>query len=264
VRPLAWALVASLWATPAAAHHTVSESGVAWVEPVTVVEVTAEAASFDQGPWRRGQWQAVAAWAQYAPVEWLSLGLRVPFAAVQYEDGRAAAGIGDVEVGTRLRLWETPHGGLIVSTGLAAELPTGDEAVGLGGGHVELSPYLVASTQPTDRLLFIGAVSGRMSLGGKAHDGPIVAHGAVIGPHAPRELVARVSAAWVEERAWYLSAGGELDYMIGALSRSPVVGRAEAGFLGLDGLRLALGVDWTLAGEARHGLLGRLSAAWMF
>lgn len=253
-----------LWSAPAAAHHVVSDSGIAWVEPVTVAEVTLEAATFDQGAWRVGSWQVMAASAQYAPLPWLSGSLRAPVAFVRYEDGRAALGLGDVEVGARVRLWETPHGGLIASAGLGAELPTGDEAVGLGGGHLELSPYVVASAQPLESLLLIGVASGRISLGGEAHDGEIAAHGAVIAPHAPREVYGRLNAAWVEEDWIYGSAGIDVSYMIGAFDRTPWVARAEVGYLGIAGLRLALGVEQAVAGEARHGLKGRMSAAWIF
>jgi hypothetical protein len=252
------------WSAPAAAHHVVSDSGIAWVEPVTVTEVSVEASTFDQGAFRRGRWQAVSASAQYAPLSWLSTSLRAPLAFVQYDDGRGALGVGDVEVGARLRLWESPHGGLIASAGLGVELPTGDASVGLGGGHVELSPYLIASAQPHPNLIFVGMTSARLSLGGAAHSGPPTAHGAVIAPHAPRELFTRASAAWVQERVWYGSLALDLAYMPGALARSPWVGRCEAGYLGVDGLRLSLSIDQTLAGDARHGLLGRISAAWMF
>jgi hypothetical protein len=252
--------------TWAQAHHVVSESGIAWVEPVSVVEVDAEASSFDLGPWRRGSWQSVAVTAQYAPLEWFSLSARLPVASVQYEDGRGAMGLADVEVGARIRLFETPHGGIIVSAGVGLELPTGDEATGLGGGHYELSPYVAMSTQPLDWLIVSTLVSARLSLldDEDGHSGPPTAHGAVIAPHAPREVFTRVSAAWVRERALYVSAGLDAAWMIGAMDQSPWVARAEVGFLGVEGVRVALGVDQTIWGAARHGLKGRLSVAYIF
>lgn len=247
------------------AHHVVSSSGVAWVEPVTVLEAELQAATFDFGAGRRGTWQSMALRAEVAVLPRLSVSARVPWSWVRFEDGRQSVGLADMELGARVGLVSTEHGELLLSAGLGAELPTGTEQLELGNGHVELSPFVVASSQLAPRWVLTGVLSWRSALGGGApSDSQRSAHGAVIGPHSGQELASRLDLAWVHQGRWYLSGGAEAVVMVDAPADGPVVPRVELGFLPTEGVRVALGADLHAWGEARQGARGRLGLAWIF
>ncbi len=271
--PVCAALLLTLAAPlEARAHHVVSESGVAWVEPVSVVEVETSAASFDHGGARRGTWSAIAPSLELALDERFSLMARTPVALILFEDGRGALGLADVELSGKARLYADEHGRFIASVGLGLELPTGVVEDGLGGGHVELTPFLAVSSQLTARLLLTGLLSARLSLpdpddptsGDPPEPGERIAHGSVLAPHAPGELFARVGVSYVLEGVAYATLGADAIAPFADPTRGPVLARAEVGVLPLDGIRVALGGDATVFGEARHGARGRLSVAWMW
>lgn len=263
---ISFLLLVSLWSGAAWGHHAVSSSGIAWVEPVDVLEVELQTARFDFGGARRGFWQSYVARGEWSLGERASVSLRAPWALVRFEDGRTALGLSDLELGARVGLIQTAHGELLVSAGLAVEVPTGEERLELGNGHVELTPFVVGSGQLTRRWLWTGLVSWRSALGPDSPRSPgdPVAHGAALGPHSAQELAARLDLSWFQEGRWYASAGAEWVMMVAAPTRGPLVPRAELGWLPSAGFRLALGADATAWGESRHGLRGRLSAAWIF
>ncbi len=264
------ALWATLWPTVAATHHVVSESGIAWVEPVTVVEVEAEGRDFSVGE-QRGVALVVAPSAQWQLHERLALTMRLPMAFVRFEDGRKAAGSGDVELGARVALYASAHGGLIVSAGVALEAPTGSARDALGGGHWALAPYMTASAQLSTSWLIYGVTSyghalpwgvDEDALRGREDDRAV--HGAPFAPHASRELMGRLMAAYVHHERLYGAFGAQWELPVWPYARGPLVGRAELGVVLRPGVRLALGADTTLAGPARFGARGRASLAWQW
>lgn len=268
---LAACLIACAWSpAPARAHHVVSESGVAWVEPVSVLEVEASAASFDHGGARRGSWSALTPSLELALDERLSVSARAPVALVMFEDGRGVVGLGDVSLSAKARLYASTHGGFIASAGAGVELPTGVVEDALGGGHVELTPFVAASSQLTSRLLLTGLLSARLSIAGEGPGGDVVeetgrlAHGSALSPHAPGELFLRLGVSYVTEGAWYVTAGADAVAPFADMTRGPLRARAEVGVLPSEDLRVALGVDAPLYGERRRELGGRLSVAWMW
>lgn len=267
---LAWVGVGVFAAqAPARAHHVVSESGIAWVEPVTAVEVEGRAARFDFGEYFRGRWTVVTPSVEVAPLPWLSLSGRAPIAHIWFDDGRQVVGLGDVEVAAKARVLDSEHGAWLVSVGLGAELPTGVVADGLGGGHVELSPFVAASAQPHQRLILSALVADRLSLGQQEAphsyraNGP---HGALIAPHSPHELFTRLSASAILTPRAYATLGLDHVSMFAAADRGrgPWSARAEAGWAEPGAWRVALGAELPWGYSARSGLITRLSAAWMF
>ena len=252
--------------TDAFSHHVVSETGIAWAEPVSVLELDTQAASFDLGPRNKGRWQTMALRLQMAPLSWFSVSLRVPFSAIQFEDGRQALGLGDLEAALQVRLFASPHGGLIASAGVGAELPTGVEEDQLGSGHVELTPYLIASTQPLDHVILTSVLSYRTAITGEPQhqNSARAATGSVLAPHSAQEFSARLDAAWVEEQRWYASAGVEAILMIAQDQPNPIHGRLEVGWLPDTRWRLALGVERHLRGESRMRWKGKMNLAWLF
>ncbi len=217
---------------------------------------------------QQGTWFVVAPRVEYSVVPSLSFSARIPFAVVHYTDGNTVAGLGDFDVGMKVRLYATEHGEFIASIGLSSEFPTGNSDNGIGNGHFELSPFLALSSQPARFLIFYGIFADRLSLGGEHHhdsgtDGHAHAHGSVIEPHEKHELFGRLGASVVHGPA-FLSAGADVIYVISGGEPGPVVVRAEAGRLFVEKLRVALGIDVPVAGEPRFTWRARLGAAWLF
>lgn len=265
----------------ASAHHVVSQYGIAPAEPLTraSLELQMRRFAFDDGP--AGYAQVATPRVQYAPVPWLSAVARLPVAGLQYEEAPDRFGIGDLSLGAQVRLYASDHGGLIVSAGLGAELPTGDVEAGLGAGHVELAPFVVVSSSPSDEVVLFGSITEQIALGGNedghgghghehghehAHGGDASSsvHGAVIAPHAAHETRTRIGAAYVFE-PFYASVSNSL---VVAWSRDAPVGPytagAELGWRALEDLRFALGADLPVVGPDRFQWTTQLAASWTF
>jgi hypothetical protein len=263
IAPAALALLLP-WA--ALAHHAVTEFGIARVEPRSRLSVEAQTAGFNLSP-RRGNWQTVVLVGEYAMAPWLSMSGRVPFARVAYSGGGTVYGFGDIELATRVRLFATEHGGFILSLGLGVEIPVGDGDRGLGSGHFGLAPFVAASMSPLTNLVLFGIVSPVASLGEHHHHShggdDVVPNVSVLAPHDQTELTGRAGAGYLLGRG-YVSAGMDGAQPLGeAMLGANLTGRAEAGLIVQDGLRLALGLGVPIAGARRFDWRLRLELAWM-
>ena len=268
-----FAIVAVVTFTPAlaSAHHVVSDYGIAWVEPRGVVEADGQAAAFDFDG-RAGTWQQVSTSVEHAFSGRLSAAVRVPMARIRFADGHTVEGLGDLAITGKVRLLSTRHGKRIVSAGVGAEAPTGDADRGLGSGHWELAPVLAfSSAHAHDRLVIFAILTDRIELGeDEAHAHPdggqgteAHAHGSVLAPHGPHELSSRFGAAYVRDRA-YVSGGMDLTFAVGDPELDgPAVARMEVGTLAGRRLRLAAGVETTVAGQRRFEWRARLGIAWI-
>src|SRR6187401_5871 len=146
------------------AHHTPGH-GIAWIGPATVAEMEASGASFDlEG--RSGSWFATTTALEYAPDPRVSLLARIPVAWIDYDSGETASGLADIELGGKAKLLAARENRFLLWGGASLELPTGDEDQGLGGGHVELSPHVIASAEPLTGLLIHSVASDHISLEG--------------------------------------------------------------------------------------------------
>lgn len=254
-------LLALCLSSEVAAHHVVSENGVAWVEPVSVVEVTLQTASFDLGPDWRGQW-----WTLTPAVEWrlgqrFSLMGRLPIAMILLDDGRGVMGLADAEVSAKGLLWSSAHGGLVLSAGAGAELPTGSTADALGAGHVELTPFIALSTQPWERLILNTLLAERISLEGdqaQSHSG------SPLSVHAAHELQVRQSASWVQGPVYGTLGLDKIFVWSDGEPAGPLSARAELGLASPSAWRLSLSFERTIAGQARSLWRSQTSLAWMF
>lgn len=250
------------WSAPARAHHVVSESGIAWVEPVSVFQVDVQTARFDLGDSWRGQWSTLTPSLELRLHERFSLLAMLPMAWISLDDGRAVAGLADAGLSAKYLIWASPHGGMILSSGLGLELPTGSAQDALGAGHFELAPFIALSTQPWSRLIFNTLISERISLEG---DDPTPSHtGSPLAVHSPHELLVRQRVSWLQG-AVYGSLGVDKifvwseDEPTGPLSASAELGYAQPG-----AWRASLGATMPLAGQARQQWSSTLSLAWIF
>ena len=286
------------FAPRAHACHTVSQFGTAWARPSSTAEVGVEYADFRLGE-RHGAYQLVAPSLEWAPHQRVSLAVRIPIARVTFRTGASssgsalgiglrqallpapnatftASGLGDLGTSVKVGLWTSER--FSFSLGLGAELPTGDEATGLGGGHVELAPFATFSMRVSARLSFFGLITDRFALGHASADMTMdkralvqkhvmageseSLHGSVLMPHSDHELAVRVGAAYTFERA-YVSAGAE-QVLVWAGENGGLVLRAEVGAVLGAGLRLAVGYDAPVLGAERFVWRGRLGLQWAF
>ena len=272
---------------PALAHHTPGH-GIAWMGPTSMAGQDVEVAAFDLS--ESGSYVATATKLEYAVLPKLSLLARIPVAWIDYDDGRTASGLADIEVGGKLALLERDAHRVLLSTGMSVEMPTGDHGNGLGGGHWEVSPQFAASAEPFRGFLCHLVLSDLWSVGedegsaasalrfpssgreppgaggyqgheGHDHeDGPI-AHGSVLSPHTSHEASLQFVAAYARGRA-YVSAGSEFIHVWSDGSNDPWIGRTEAGVVLTPQWMLVAGFDAPLAGEERFERRGRLGLTW--
>lgn len=240
-------------------HHVVSEYGIAPVAPETRTEIDFQLAEFDLDA-SSGTWFAVAPVVEYAPLRWLSASARFGIVGVRYRTGgEDATGLADTDLCVKLRVAATEHGEIIASVGLGLGLPTGDSRDGIGNGHVELSPFVVLSSQVTPWLVLTGLVADHVSLADEhEHE-----HASVVAPHGAHEVVLRLGAsAFV--RQTYVSLGGDAAIVVSGEAGSFVAARGEVGWLPARRLRFALGVDLPVAGERRFEWRARLGVGYLF
>ena len=193
---------------PAGAHHAAQEQSVGHVRPRTFVAFDFDAAGFDLAG-QSGTHYTFALRGEYAPLPYLSGGVRLPTHLLKLDGGSLRAGFGDIDVALKVRLVRTHEGGFLLSTGISCEIPTGDHGEGIGSGHVELSPF-VAAMGRLGRLRLHGTLAISVSLVGDEHHHEHSAHehAAInfINPHESLELVYHVGAIyWFAE--WLYSNG---------------------------------------------------------
>lgn len=179
----------------AAAHHVVSEAGIAWVEPLDVIQLEVESARFElDDNFGQGRWWSTSLMMEYAIWQRFSLMARAPLVSVAFDDGRRATGLGDMDVSLKGLLWADKHGLFIVSSGVGVELPTGSVSAALGSGHVEISPYLTLSSNPKPWLVLNSLVQHRSSITPETSATVESSHqGSPLAVHAPHELLTRLN-----------------------------------------------------------------------
>jgi hypothetical protein len=253
-------------APSARAHHVVAEHGVAAVLPRTVVSLDAAGARYDvEG--HRGTWQTLTPTVEWAFADRFSIFAALPLARLDGEGDGPVTGLGDLSLSAKAALYATPHGGLLLAAGIGAELPTGDDERNLGGGHVELAPFVAAAStfHEVEAAAFVAhaLVVPRFALpGGDHHGGAAHTHGSFLAPHASRELFARVMTGVVLDRV-HVTAGveGASTYSFGG--RGYLAPRAEVGVLLAPSWRAFAAVDLSVWGDERFGPRARLGLAWL-
>lgn len=247
----------------AAAHHVISDYGIAPVEPRSFAGLSVELARFERA-FDQGTFQLVTPSAELAWGGRFSASAELPLARVEWSGGTTACGLGDLELGVKMSLFASHHGGFLLTWGLGVELPTGDAVQGLGAGHVELAPFLAVATTLSllsgHELVIFGLLSDRAGLTHHEHQGEGLS---VVAPHADNELFARAAAAYVVSSI-YLSVGLDAVHILDGHGEGPWVARAELGLLFGRRLRVAVGGDTTVRGDPRFEHRGRLGMGWAF
>ncbi len=253
-------VVLGLWlslSSIAYAHHPVSEAGASRVEPSTHFETQFETASFDFGGREVGSWQVLSLRAEYSLVPRLSVSANVPFALLNFSDGRAAMGLSDIELAMNGLVYASPHGGAIISSGLGVALPTGVAADGLSAGHYEGSAFVMLSSQVSIKLNLYANGTYKHALG----DG-VVATDSLF-PHNNREFDFSQGAQWFwTPKTWTELVTREVISWEDSWGDLWEAG-FRVGFRVADSFRLSSGVWLPLSGESRTLWRANLNLAWL-
>jgi hypothetical protein len=187
-----------LVATGARAHHLGLEHAFGPSQPMTMVLIEIEAGGFNLGG-VRGRYTTQALTAQYAPAPFVAFSARLPSHFLGFDALQTRFGLGDVEVGAKVRLFgQTDRYVLAVGTNL--ETPTGDTSIGVGSGHFSVVPYLTGGVS-LGSWSFAGLVGGAFATDGAAAvhphpDGTLHEHVNYVNPHTDRELFTHVSVTY--------------------------------------------------------------------
>ena len=194
---------------------------------------------------------ASASWRLPVPV---AVGARVPFHLL-HEGGDLSAGIGDLALVATAELVQRSSFALGLT--LAAELPTGDEERGIGGGHAELSAGLAAEAR-----------RGSLRLGGQAayvhslgsHDEAGAHRHTFVDPHDARQLELAATVLH-DPGAWRAGLGLGAELPLAGEADVRLVATARAG-LGGGALRWSLVASAALNDERPYDARLVLGAAW--
>lgn len=248
-----------------------------------------QAAEFDLA--HRGFWQGAYTTVEVAFVDRFSFGLEIPVANIDYSDGSSALGVGDVAVATRFLIVSDASGRLFLSGMLGLELPTGNEAEGLGDGHFMLTPMLAATFRPVTPLAITLALSDHFGPEGSRPAGAAAAplstvqhagghtpapqetaeepvddgtHGSVLSPHSPHEGRIALNTVY----AWdllYVAAGAEVVVMFAEDDvLGPVTVAGGAGVTPTKEWRVGVQLAGPVAGQERLLWRGALSMEYLF
>jgi len=72
----------------------------------------------------------------------VSFDLLAPVHYLKLRSQAVRAGIGDLQITSRLRLLNQGQNGILIDAGIGIEIPTGDTDAGLGTGHFEFAPFV--------------------------------------------------------------------------------------------------------------------------
>ncbi|HIA01856.1 MAG TPA: hypothetical protein EYN66_08090, partial [Myxococcales bacterium] len=214
----------------------------------------------------RGSWRGLKLMGEYAPLKWLSVSATVPLAHVVPNDSdkEGAFGLSDMEVGARVLLVRAETLDLRVRLGLDAELPTGDDHDGLGGGHVSLIPHLSASIELHPKIRLKSDVRFAMGLGDYDHVSAASHRPQVVGAHGVREFAAKMDLILTE--SWgFMSMGGEFIYGLeDPKGQGPIVGHVEVGSFLTPEVALVASVAFPTTDEQYYVWRSRVGLTWLF
>lgn len=283
------------------AHHPSSPYGVSSAAPQSLLELDTRLGSYGRAlDGVGGRWWQSSLRTEVAVLERLSVMGSLPYATLLPREGAARTGIGDAGLALKGTLWRPQHGRAHLSASLGAELPTGDEGSGLGGGHLALGPALSFNADLSERVVLFGGATLGLSAGSTApqvETRPVMqtlqlhhtftldgvapapaagvvratseagAHGSVIAPHSGQELGGSLGLAYL--RAWgYVSATWTAAEPLAPLL-DPALPSArshsaslEVGWTPTPALRVAAGFDAPTLGAPRFEARARLGVAY--
>jgi hypothetical protein len=126
-------------------------------EPLTTpsrLGVETDIATFDLGG-QRGSYVNVAALYDWGPTDTFVLRARLPVDTLYLAGQAARTGIGDVGLRAKYRLYKDGER-LLVFAGVDEQFPTGASHLGIGGGAIQVTPYVTAGFKTYKLIVYLG------------------------------------------------------------------------------------------------------------
>lgn len=257
-------LTVLLFSAPAAAHHAIQEIGVGHPQPQTFVGVDFAVAGFDLSG-QRGDYYDLVPNAEYAPWEYLSVGLRLPVYFLELDKQDLRVGIGDLDTVVKLRLYHHPQEKFVLTAGLGGEFPTGDQDRGLGAGDVDLAPFLTAMGM-LGPLMLHGTVGVNVAVVKAGAPSSGVEPTNYVSPHSDFELVYHLGLLhWFYER-FFANFVVSLNTVLASENRGDTftVLVPELGVLATRALQVSVRPEIPVAGDRRFEWKLSLNLLWRF
>ncbi len=259
------ALLGALWLAYttsglALAHHPGPIADSLFVREGLSASVGIEQASFDITG-RRGSWTRLALQSQYSPLSWLRFGATVPIVWVREDGHENAVGVGDVEAELALPVALTPNGDLILEVGLGLEIPVGDVADGLGGGHYALIPQLRSVWRPSTAWAVIADLQYAGVLQGHAHS--TQSWHSPLAIHSLHELTLRTRAVFLETTHFWGLGLGTVHGLSEPTAAGPTTVQLDGGVTLVEGWMLTGQFEIPFAGTKRYDWQLGLGIRWV-
>jgi hypothetical protein len=113
----------------------------------------------DYSQWEDADAFVIDLYGKYGIMDAWEVGLDVPLISVSPDVGDDESGIGDVNVWTKYQFIDESKDGFGLAAGLNVKLATGSDDKGIGTGHVDWMPFIMASMKPADQFV-LGAKIG--------------------------------------------------------------------------------------------------------
>ena len=197
----------------------------------------------------------------------------LPWVTIQQEGRSTVSGVGDLSAAIRAQVFQNVDTRILLS--LNGELPAGDEAKGLGGGHFELAPMLRLAHRIHGQVRIVASATHGIVLDrGHQHDHDHQheqdshhRHDAqhVVRPHGPHETISSVGILYSTERGFLESAlQSGFGVSGGEILQAPTEFRISGGVNLSDGVAFTLGTMQTLIGPKRNPWVVDLGLTMMF
>ncbi len=121
-------------------------------------------------------YQDLTGYLEYAPREWFSAFVEVPWRFLNPDINANTHGVGDMNTGFKVALFRNEKS--ILTFQGRVYILTGDSERGLGTNHVSLEPSLLYAANLTDRLVLFGQFGDWIPIGGTDFAGNILRYGA--------------------------------------------------------------------------------------
>jgi len=186
---------------------------------------------------KRIDYQDIRAYLEYAPNDWLSGFVEVPYRFLNPELNANVSGLADMNAGFKAALLRCDKS--ILTFQGRIYIPTGDSSVGLGNNHVSLEPGLLYANSLTEKLVFFAQLEDWIPIGGTDFEGNIINYGLGVSYTVLDNGRFRVSPV-LEFLGWTVLGGKEFTFPTAAI----VSAAGDTIVNGKFGVRFGFGSDW--------------------
>ena len=251
------ALLISLTSNQGLAHHGCNTPGALWGQNVSLLRLDTENKVF-------GTHNALTLVPSlsYAPFKSFSAGIRLPFSQMTINNqGTTQSGLGDLELSLQGTVFSIGQK-FTMLLGTELEVPTGDTAAGVSGGHYAVIPHTTLAWRPSDRwilssmfLYTYGLEDTEEHSHGHGHDHDH-GHGESpvyqLSPHSSQELTGLVGASYLGDNGYVTLMGEAIYGVTGPQTMGPISLLSETGVNLTEDLTVNVRVKMPLAGTIRE------------